>query len=508
MSISDLTQHSCSYVLVNATTSSFLIVPFTFLLKKMSRLSQTDYVTVSLTKNREDGPTCRIALSSSTATDRLYLCNIPTFLPVPELLRQCEPLLKYVLKIRLVCTSIPETYGAIVYLEDAARAEQLRMEINMKPVSALAREALLVSFIKPSESDAAVEDCDSEVETLMQRSSAVDGTDRSDRTPTPHQPGRSVTPQQGTPVMSPTRVGLPDVVNLCTICLEPLAGAAPLNTLCGHQFHIRCFAQIEDDSCPLCRYNMATDSLTATCGECGITDDLWMCLICGETNCGRYRNSHAQAHFSRVKHPLAMQVGGFRDWDFVADSFVHRLLATDDGSFAEANKTANGTVAWWAMDDEEEAELEKAKLESKTEFISDYYSNVLASQLQQQSEFYEAKLATATQNSEEHSLFRSEARDRKAIAQHYVSEYKKVISTFRTALTGVHRREQTTQRKIKEDLDTLAATVESLREGNAKCRALLELTQDPNRLKKQTQPLHDQIAQLEKELEEVYSKFA
>jgi BRCA1-associated protein len=54
--------------------------------------------------------------------------------------------------------------------------------------------------------------------------------------------------------------------------------------------------------------------------------DLWICLICGHVGCGRYRGSHAADHWQSSGHGYALELETQRVWDYVNDSYVHRLI--------------------------------------------------------------------------------------------------------------------------------------------------------------------------------------
>jgi len=46
--------------------------------------------------------------------------------------------------------------------------------------------------------------------------------------------------------------------------------------------------------CPICRYTQTPEIVPdQKCFDCGLTSDLWMCLICGNIGCGRYAAAHA-----------------------------------------------------------------------------------------------------------------------------------------------------------------------------------------------------------------------
>lgn len=51
------------------------------------------------------------------------------------------------------------------------------------------------------------------------------------------------------------------------------------------------------------------------CKQCDITDNLWMCLTCGNIGCGRRYydgsggNNHGSDHYEATGHPLAVKLG-------------------------------------------------------------------------------------------------------------------------------------------------------------------------------------------------------
>ncbi|KAJ1665140.1 hypothetical protein EV178_003446 [Coemansia sp. RSA 1646] len=163
----------------------------------------------------------------------------------------------------------------------------------------------------------------------------------------------------------------------CPVCLERLDRSISglLTTMCQHTFHCRCLARWGDGSCPVCRYtqtspfvdhdrfrrtiaddgsssgsNMASTSGgtsgpphssaaaaarsagdrestdASSCHVCGLTTDLWICLVCGTVGCGRYANAHAKAHFEQTQHPYSLELGSQRVWDYAGDGYVHRIL--------------------------------------------------------------------------------------------------------------------------------------------------------------------------------------
>lgn len=100
---------------------------------------------------------------------------------------------------------------------------------------------------------------------------------------------------------------LPPIMTLtelptCVVCLERMDASATglLTIACEHTFHCACLSKWVDTqaTCPICRFSVARDVLNESdkhCHalQCSSEKNLWMCLICGTINCGRYESQHA-----------------------------------------------------------------------------------------------------------------------------------------------------------------------------------------------------------------------
>jgi hypothetical protein len=60
-----------------------------------------------------------------------------------------------------------------------------------------------------------------------------------------------------------------------------------------------------------------------SCFECSLLDNIWVCLICGYTGCGRYSAKHAELHSSLSCHQFSLELATGRIWEYCADRFVH-----------------------------------------------------------------------------------------------------------------------------------------------------------------------------------------
>ncbi|XP_019711941.1 BRCA1-associated protein [Hippocampus comes] len=164
----------------------------------------------------------------------------------------------------------------------------------------------------------------------------------------------------------------------CTVCLERMDESVNgiLTTLCNHSFHSQCLQRWEDASCPVCRYCQTPEPVEENkCFECGVQENLWICLICGHIGCGRYVSRHAYRHFEETQHTYAMQLTNHRVWDYAGDNYVHRLVAS---------KTDGKMVQYECEGDTCQAE--------KIDALQLEYSYLLTSQLESQRVYWENKI--------------------------------------------------------------------------------------------------------------------
>lgn len=177
----------------------------------------------------------------------------------------------------------------------------------------------------------------------------------------------------------------------CPVCLDRLdSNVSGLFTIpCQHTFHSSCLSKWKDDTCPVCRYSNkfgGMDSISSNgdhlesgeqCKDCGISGNLWICLICGNVGCGRYDEKHAIAHWKETGHCFSMEMNSQRVWDYAADGYVHRLVQNE----------ADGKIIELTLNDES-----KKTNEEKVENIGLEYSKMLITQLESQRSYYDGLL--------------------------------------------------------------------------------------------------------------------
>lgn len=170
--------------------------------------------------------------------------------------------------------------------------------------------------------------------------------------------------------------------------------------------------------CPVCRYSQtllsshptspntsrsnvpipfASPSSPSQCVDCPpdspSTTNLWICLICGNIGCGRYRRAHAQAHYERTTHLYALELETQRVWDYAGDGYVHRLIQNKaDGKLVELPSAASSMTMGGRGDGGGPSAADALSAE-KIEAIGIEYSYLLTSQLDSQRTYYEAQTA-------------------------------------------------------------------------------------------------------------------
>jgi BRCA1-associated protein len=199
---------------------------------------------------------------------------------------------------------------------------------------------------------------------------------------------------------TPALVELPT----CPVCLERMDETTGLLTiLCQHVFHCACLEKWRGSGCPVCRYTQ-NDAFTShrgadgeapdnECSVCGSTQNLWICLICGNIGCGRYDSAHAFAHYEATSHTYAMDVVTQHVWDYAGDGYVHRLIQNKtDGKLVDMPASTHGTFsAPGGMTAYANETVPREKLDN----MGMEYAYLLTSQLESQRAYFEEQLERA-----------------------------------------------------------------------------------------------------------------
>ena len=58
------------------------------------------------------------------------------------------------------------------------------------------------------------------------------------------------------------------------------------------------------------------------CSTCDVSHDVWICLSCGKTGCGRDTKGHAYKHFEESKHPIALHLNKKHCYCYACEEYV------------------------------------------------------------------------------------------------------------------------------------------------------------------------------------------
>ncbi|EUC37519.1 hypothetical protein COCCADRAFT_85287 [Bipolaris zeicola 26-R-13] len=339
----------------------------------------------------------------------LCILAVPSYMTPSDFLGfMGEQTREYVSHFRLIRTSRANKYMVLMKFREAKRAREWRKEWDGKPFNSMEPEYCHVVFVKSinfqngdSNRDptsypdltndpfapAATKQPTAPLPPATTVSSPVDGPSiASSLTAKPHAPP------------TPALVELPT----CPVCLERMDETTGLLTiLCQHVFHCACLEKWRGSGCPVCRYTQNDaftshhsadgDSPDNECSVCGSTQNLWICLICGNIGCGRYDSAHAFAHYEATSHTYAMDVVTQHVWDYAGDGYVHRLIQNKaDGKLVDmpaSNQSFSAPgMTGYANDTVPREKLDNMGME---------YAYLLTSQLESQRAYFEEQLERA-----------------------------------------------------------------------------------------------------------------
>ncbi|OAL52260.1 RING-10 protein [Pyrenochaeta sp. DS3sAY3a] len=310
---------------------------------------------------------------------------------------------------RLIRTSRANKYMVLMKFREAQKAREWRKEWDGKAFNSMEPEYCHVVFVKsinfqngdlnrdPTSypdltndpfAPAATKEPVAPLPLVNGVSSPVDGPSiASSLTAKPHAPP------------TPALVELPT----CPVCLERMDETTGLLTiLCQHVFHCACLEKWRGSGCPVCRYTQ-NDAFTShrgadgdapdnECSVCGSTQNLWICLICGNIGCGRYDSAHAFAHYEATSHTYAMDVVTQHVWDYAGDGYVHRLIQNkSDGKLVDMPASTQHSFAAPGMTGYANDTVPREKLDN----MGMEYAYLLTSQLESQRAYFEEQLERA-----------------------------------------------------------------------------------------------------------------
>ncbi|CAI6322012.1 unnamed protein product [Periconia digitata] len=346
----------------------------------------------------------------------LCILAVPSYMTPSDLLGFVgEETREDVSHFRLIRTARANKYMVLMKFREATKARNWRKEWNGKAFNSMEPEYCHVVFVKSItfQSDPSHRDPSSYPNLTNDPFMPVPS-----KQPTaPLPPASSASPSTDAPSLpssltaKPPAPPTPSLVELptCPVCLERMDETTGLLTiLCQHVFHCACLEKWRGSGCPVCRYTQ-NDALASShlrgggttngdgeapdneCSVCGSTQNLWICLICGNTGCGRYDSAHAFAHYEATNHTYAMDVVSQYVWDYAGDGYVHRLIQNKaDGKLVDlplASSAAQGNeMTGYAGDTVPREKVDSMRME---------YAYLLTSQLESQRLYFEEQVERA-----------------------------------------------------------------------------------------------------------------
>uniref|UniRef100_A0A0D9WAC2 RING-type domain-containing protein n=1 Tax=Leersia perrieri TaxID=77586 RepID=A0A0D9WAC2_9ORYZ len=292
----------------------------------------------------------------------LLVLAVPTCVSPDDFVRFCGPYIEHANDIHVIRDDgVEDRYSVLVEFEDQKSADGFYLDLNGWRFSSSEVEVCHVLFIV-----------------------AVQYTPSTEL---------AVTPPVGSTEL-PT----------CPVCIERLDQdiSGIMATTCDHSFQCSCVSMWVNSSCPVCQF-CQKQSKNPTCSVCQTSGNLWICIICGFVGCGRYEEGHAIRHWKDTQHCYSLDLETQRVWDYVGDSYVHRLNHSKsdvkNSKFKSKCKYSGDNCTNCSINDDED--IGGAIFSSKAETIVDEYNRLLASQLETQREYYEARLSEAKKEREQ-----------------------------------------------------------------------------------------------------------
>ena len=231
------------------------------------------------------------------------------------------------------------------------------------------------------------------------------------------------------------------------------------------------------------------------CLVCDSTEDLWICLICGNVGCGRYKGGHARQHWKDTAHSFSLELDTQYVWDYADDMWVHRLIRQkDDGKVMELPSRAEQATG----SDADGNSVPQAKMRA----IGIEYTHLLTSQLESQRIYFEEMLNKAVDKAAAACAAAEGAREEAAKARKEMhvlqAENEKLISETLPQLERDLERERKRADKAAELARKIAKTLQEEKSVSEGLMERVEYTKkEVESIKGQVEDLKAEKAELE-----------
>lgn len=366
--------------------------------------------------------------------DSTILCipAVPSYMTASDFLGWVgEKTRAMVSHFRMIMTGRMNRYMMLMKFRDGRDARRWRAEWDGKVFNGMEPENCHVLFIKSIN---------------FQTTPAAGGTEKDsfpDMSCDPFTPTLTDTSSTFEPKPLPPPTAALVELPTCPVCLERMDETTGLLTiLCQHVFHCDCLQKWRGSGCPVCRHIQPTHSTNLPfgitianrdinlCHTCDCAEDLWICLICGNVGCGRYKGGHAKEHWKEAAHPYALEIETQHVWDYAEDVWVHRLIQTKgDGKLVE-QPNGNHTSSHGNGGRFEVPEGMELIPSDKLENMGLEYTHMLTSQLESQRMYFEEQVARAAEKAARGATAAEEAattaRDAVEVLREMTLEHRKM----------------------------------------------------------------------------------
>lgn len=416
---------------------------------------------------------------------------------------------KSVSHFRMLRSSVDNRYMLLMKFRTHESAKTFVKEYNGKLFNSMEPESCHVVFVRSIHFNTHVKSSDDNIPYLLEdpftsgpEASRSLQKVRSNSTSAAHAMDRPVPPPP------PSLRELPT----CPVCLERMDTAVTglLTILCQHTFHCQCLSKWGDGSCPVCRYSQrdrarAPGDPQAHCHVCNSTENLWSCLVCGHTGCGRYDLAHAFDHYVATGHCYAMNIDTQRVWDYANDGYVHRLLQNQaDGKLVELPGPSPGgpggsNGSYGAMDGGSSSTSAEASASDpkKIEELSMQYTALLTSQLESQRTYYEDMFSSAAGRAKEAS---ERAENAEAQLQELTKQVQKLQMAHDSELPPMRRELQQARDKNSSLTQMYQKLLKSYNDEKVLARQMVERL---DQAKKEAQEKDQQVKDLQEQLRDL-----